>query len=66
MVTGRLPESNPYINQKKVPVVKRKYMDRDMAEVSFVRMMRMACGRNEMVVQNAARRPIPVMMFAFM
>lgn len=36
------------------------YIDSEMLLVSFVRMVLMACGKKEKVVQAAARRPIMV------
>jgi hypothetical protein len=40
--------------------VNNAYIDREMLVVSFVRMVLMACGKKEKVVQAAARRPIMV------
>jgi hypothetical protein len=37
-----------------VPVVKTAYIDSDMPDVSLVRMVFMACGKNDMVVEKAA------------
>jgi len=50
----------PYSSHNKVPTVNIVYMDNEMLDVSFDRMVFMACGRNEKVVQAAARRPIMV------
>jgi hypothetical protein len=63
VVTGILLLSSPYKSHRKVPMVNTVYIDRDMAEVSFVFMVLMACGINETVVLKAARRPISVITF---
>ena len=56
--TGRLGYIMPYISHKKVPIVNTTYMDRDMPEVSFVRIVFTACGKKEMVVLKAAKKPM--------
>ena len=40
-------------------------MDNEIPEVSFVRIVLMACGRKEAVVQKAAVRPKIVILFNF-
>jgi hypothetical protein len=45
---------------RKVPVVNNIYMYRDMPEVSFVRMVLIACGKKEAVVQKAPAKPMIV------
>jgi hypothetical protein len=55
IATGRLPLIKPYISHKKVPAVNIAYIDNDMPEVSFVRIVLMACGKNETVVPKAAK-----------
>jgi len=49
-----------------VPTVKSEYIETEILEVSFVRMVFIACGRKEMVVQKAAIRPIMVILSEFM
>jgi hypothetical protein len=53
----------PYINHRKVPVVKIAYMESEMPEVFFVLMVFTAWGKKEIVVQNAAARPSRVTNF---
>lgn len=43
-----------------MPNVNSAYMERDMLDVSFERMVLTACGKKEKVVQPAASRPIKV------
>jgi len=57
-VTGRLCAITPYSSHKKVPTVKTTYIDNDIPSVFFVRMVLIACGKNEIVVQKAAAKPI--------
>jgi hypothetical protein len=57
---GILLLKTPYTNHKRVPRVNSAYIDREMLVVSFVRMVLMAWGKKEKVVQAAARRPIMV------
>jgi hypothetical protein len=61
--TGILLLSIPNTSQQKVPNAKREYINNDMPEVSFVRMVFNACGRKEIVVKNAAVKPITVTVF---
>lgn len=61
--TGKLSEANPYENQSNVPNAKSEYMDNEIAEVSFVLIVFIACGRNDVVVQNAADKPSSVIKF---
>jgi hypothetical protein len=49
-----------------VPKAKRKYMGNDMPEVSFVLIVLTACGKKDMVVQNAAIKPTKVIKNVFM
>jgi hypothetical protein len=63
MVTGRLGLIMPYISHKRVPAVKSAYMDNDMPDVFFVRMVSIAWGKKETVVPKAANKPIMVTMF---
>lgn len=58
--TGILWLNNPYSSHSKVPNVNSAYMERDMLDVSFERMVLTACGKKEKVVQPAASRPIKV------
>ena len=51
------------MSQSRVPKVNRAYIDRDMLWVSFVRMVFIAWGRKEKVVQAAASRPTRVIRF---
>jgi hypothetical protein len=60
MVTGILPVSKPKVSHSNVPTVNSQYMDREMPEVSLVRMVFIACGIKEAVVQIAAAKPISV------
>lgn len=59
-VTGILLVSRPNDNQSKVPTVNSQYIDKEMPEVSLVRMVLTACGIKEAVVQMAAAKPIMV------
>jgi hypothetical protein len=56
--TGRLGYIMPYISHKKVPTVNTTYMDNDMPDVSFVRIVFTACGKKDIVVLKAAIKPI--------
>ena len=62
-VTGMFAVNNPNNNHSNVPNAKREYIDKDIPEVSFVRMVFMACGKKEVVVQTAAAKPIIVILF---
>jgi hypothetical protein len=53
--TGKLPLMIPYISHNKVPIVKKAYINNDIPDVSFVRIVLIACGKKEMVVPNAAK-----------
>jgi len=55
----------PYNNHIRVPNVNSEYIARDILAVSFVCMVLIAWGRNEMVVQNAATNPIMVKRLLF-
>ena len=48
------------MSHNKVPIVNNAYIDNEMLCVSFVRMVLIACGRKEKVVQAAASRPTRV------
>ena len=52
--TGQLGDIIPYNNQKKVPAVKIAYIDKEIPDVSFVWIVLTACGKNDIVVPNAA------------
>jgi hypothetical protein len=56
--TGRLGYIMPYISHKKVPTVNTTYIDKEIPEVSFVRMVLTAWGKKDMVVLKAAVKPI--------
>lgn len=56
--TGTLGVIIPYISHKNVPTVNTTYMDKEMPEVSLVRIVLTACGKNETVVLKAAIKPI--------
>ena len=56
--TGKLGSIIPYISHNKVPVVNTAYIDKEIPEVFLVRMVLMAWGKNEIVVLNAASKPI--------
>ena len=60
IITGILSLKMPKIIHNSVPAVNNKYMYRDMPEVSFVRMVLIACGKKEVVVQKAAAKPMIV------
>ena len=64
-VTGILLLSAPNSNHKNVPSVNNPYMESEMPDVSFVRMVLIAWGNKESVVQNAATSPIIVIVFIF-
>lgn len=61
--TGILLVSKPKSNHPTVPNAKREYINSEMPEVSFVRMVFIACGRNDTVVKKAAAKPITVITF---
>jgi 5'(3')-deoxyribonucleotidase len=61
--TGMLLVSSPNTNQHKVPNAKSEYINNEIPDVSFVRMVFNACGRKEIVVKNAAIKPIIVIIF---
>ena len=61
-VTGILKLSIPNTSHNSVPSVNNPYMEREIPEVSFVRIVLSACGRKERVVQKAAISPMMVMM----
>jgi len=50
------------MSHNKVPVVNKAYIDSEILCVSFVRMVLIACGKKEKVVQAAASRPTSVIM----
>ena len=52
--------NNPYRNQSSVPKAKREYIESEMPVVFFVWIVFIACGKKEIVVQNAAPNPIKV------
>jgi len=43
--------------------VNKIYIDKEIDEVSFVRIVFIACGRNEVVVKNAATSPETAIQF---
>lgn len=53
----------PYKNHKEIPVVNTAYIPNDKSLVCLVRMVFIACGKNEMVVQVAATNPSKVINF---
>jgi len=53
----------PYISHISVPDEKSTYMYNEMADVSFVRMVFMACGKKEDEVKTAAIKPITEVKF---
>ncbi len=55
--TGTLLLAIPKISHMRVPKVNRLYMTRDMEDVSFVRMVCIACGIKDTDVQHAASNP---------
>lgn len=56
--TGKLGDQMPYISHKKVPTVNTMYMESEIPEVSFVRIVFTACGKKEIVVLKAAKKPM--------
>ena len=56
-ITGKLLVAMPYTSHIKVPKVNRVYMVPEMAEVSFVFTIFKACGKKDIVVQQAAINP---------
>ena len=60
-VTGILWVYMPNSNQSVVPIVKSEYIYSEMPEVFFVRIVLMAWGKKEIVVQAAAAKPKIVM-----
>ena len=62
-ITGKLLVIIPKANHKTVPIVNNEYIDNEIPLVSFVLMVFIACGKKESVVQNAANKPMIVVMF---
>jgi hypothetical protein len=56
-IIGKSPVNRPYTNQKKMPVVKVTYMTSEISRVCLVFIIRMACGKNAIVVNVAAIKP---------
>lgn len=65
MVTGILLVNIPNKSHSKVPAAKSVYIDNEMLLVSFVRMVLIACGKKEVVVKAAAKKPVSVIKFIF-
>jgi hypothetical protein len=63
IITGRLLSAMPYVSQSAVPMANSEYMDNDIPDVFLVWIVLTACGKKEAVVQNAAARPVIVIMF---
>lgn len=63
--SGKLLLNRPKRNHSKVPVAKREYINNEMPVVSFVRIVLIACGRNEAVVNKAAAKPKIVIEFIY-
>ena len=63
MVTGILLLNAPNNSHNNVPVAKSVYIDNEMLPVFFVRMVFIACGTNDAVVNTAAAKPVIVMKF---
>ena len=57
-VTGRSPFSKPYISQDKVPANIKVYIGNDKSPVDFVLTVFITCGKNAVVVKNAAISPM--------
>jgi hypothetical protein len=55
--TGKLLVASPYINHISVPKVNSIYMDKEMEDVSLVRMVFNAWGKKEVEVKTAATIP---------
>ena len=62
-IMGRSPIKIPYNNHRNIPIVNNEYIPKDRSSVCLVFIVFIACGKNEMVVQAAATRPITVMKF---
>ena len=60
MRTGTLLLNNPNKNHKKVPDVKSEYINKEIPDVSLVRIVLIACGKKDVVVNIAAAKPINV------
>lgn len=56
-IIGGSSVNRPYTNQKKMPVVKVTYMASEISRVCLVRIIRMAWGKNAIVVNVAAIKP---------
>lgn len=54
---GILLLNNPNKSHKSVPIEKSKYINNEMLRVSFVRIVLIACGKNDPVVNAAAVNP---------
>lgn len=64
--TGIFPLNAPNKSHKKVPIVNTRYIFSDIPDVSFVLIVLIACGKKEVLVQNAAARPSNVMLSIFL
>ncbi|GAC1417712.1 MAG: hypothetical protein NVS1B13_01660 [Flavisolibacter sp.] len=62
-LTGILWLQTPNISHINVPNVKIEYMDAEIADVSLVRIVFKACGKKDIVVQKAAKKPAAVIQF---
>ena len=60
--TGILLLNNPNKNHNKVPNVKSEYINNEIPEVSFVRIVLIACGKKDVVVNMAAANPTNVIL----
>ena len=65
MVTGMLLLNAPNNSHNNVPVANNVYIDKEILAVSFVRMVFIACGKKDAVVNAAAIKPVIVIIFIY-
>ena len=54
------------MNHINVPKVNKTYINKEIEDVSLVRIVFIAWGKNEVVVKNAATNPVVVIQFIFL
>ncbi len=62
-ITGVLSVNKPNSSHSNVPKVNSEYIYNDMPDVSRVLMVLIAWGKKELVVHNAANKPVMVIKF---
>jgi hypothetical protein len=65
IIKGQSIPKTPYISQSKVPNENMEYIPREIPDVFFVLIVSNACGKNEDVVDIAAKSPIIVIILIY-